>query len=200
SAATLTADKACYVHAASGVSMTITGSGWIPGTTVHLTAGASLADATADAAGDVIFTSLAAPRLRTSGPGVKTTKLTATATNPDGSQTTQMIRVRSANLSVATKPGSVNNVRKDKVTFFFSGFTPGKHIYSYYLLGKKVVAKDKFGTATGPCGVLKQKALLYPGGRPNHDASTFTITLENTGRYDAGAFPRVTAQVQLFRF
>ena len=74
----------------------------------------------------------------------------------------------SANLAVATSPSSVRNVRKQKVTFSFSGFVPGKHIYGYYLL-KKVVAKVKFGKAHGPCGVLKQKALLYPGGRPTKD-------------------------------
>ena len=137
------------------------------------------------------------PELSGISPGAKTTKLTATADNPDGSTVTGSVSVMSANLAVATSPSSVRNVRKEKVTFSFSGFVPGKHIYGYYLL-KKVVAKVKFGKAHGPCGVLKQKALLYPGGRPSKDK--YKVTFESSSRYDKTAFPRVTGTLNILHF
>ena len=67
--------------------MTITGAGWVPGSTVQLTGGTTFANATADAAGNVSF-STAAPELSGISPGAKTTKLTATASNPDGTTLT----------------------------------------------------------------------------------------------------------------
>lgn len=198
SAATLTPDKACYVNAdpASGAPMTITGAGFVPGSTVQLTGGTTFANTVADAAGNVSFTTNA-PELATISPGSKSTTLTATGDNPDGTQTTAGVNVMSANLAVATKPGSVRNVRKNKVTFSFSGFIPGKHIYGYYLR-KKIVAKAKFGKAQGPCGVLKQKALLYPGGRPHKDQ--YKVTFESSSRYDKNAFPRVTGTLNILHF
>jgi hypothetical protein len=194
SAATLTPDKACYVNAdpASGAPMTITGAGFTPSSTVQLAGGTTFANAVADAAGNVSFTGKA-PTLATISPGSKKTSLTAT----DGNGVSAQVTVMSANLSVATKPGSVRNVRKNKVTFSFSGFVPGKRIYGYYIR-KKIVAKAKFGKAQGPCGVLKQKALLYPGGRPSKDQ--YKVTFESSSRYDKNAFPRVTGTLNILHF
>jgi hypothetical protein len=198
SAATLAADKACYVNAnpAQGAPMIINGAGFVPGTTVQLTGGTTFGNAVADASGNVSIPAQA-PELATVAPASKTTTLTATADNPDGSQTTATLPVQSANLAVATKPGSVRNVRKDKVTFSFSGFVPGKHIYGYYIR-KKVVAKAKFARAKGPCGTLKQKALLYPGGRPKKDK--YKVTFESTSTYTKNAFPRVTGTLSILHF
>jgi hypothetical protein len=198
SAATITADKPCYVNAdpAQGAPMVITGSGFVAGTTVQLTGGTTFGNAVADANGNVSIPA-SAPELATIAPAAKTTVLTATADNPDGTQTSAQLSVHSANLAVATKPGSVRNVRKDKVTFSFSGFVPGKHIYGYYLR-TKVVAKAKFAKATAPCGVLKQKALLYPGGRPSKDR--YKVTFESTSKYTKNAFPRVTGTLNILHF
>ena len=196
SAATLTPDKACYVitDTNAGAPMTITGAGFTPGSTVQLTGGSTptFVNAVADAAGNVSFAAKA-PSLATTGPGSK--KTTFTATDPNG--VSAAVTVRSANLSVATKPGSVRNVHKNKVTFSFSGFVPGKRIYGYYIR-KKIVAKAKFGKAQGPCGVLKQKALLYPGGRPSKDQ--YKVTFESSSRYNKNAFPRVTGTLNILHF
>jgi hypothetical protein len=180
--------------------MTITGAGWVPNATVQLSGGGTFANATADASGNVTFVNVPAPLFIKAGAAIKASTLTATATNPDGSPAVQTIHVRSVNLFVGTNPRTVRDVRKDKTTFSFSGFTPGKHIYGYWLRGKKLVAKDKFGKAHGPCGVLKQKAFLYPGGRPKSGASVFNVTFENTSSYTANAFPRVTGQLDILHF
>jgi hypothetical protein len=194
SAATLTANKACYVNAdpSVGAAMVITGAGFTPGSSVTLSGGTTFATGTADPAGNVSIPAQA-PTLASLDPGSKTTTLTAT----DGAGLSAAVAVRSANLAVSTKPRSVRNVRKDKVTFSFSGFAPGKHIYGYYLR-KKIVAKAKFARAKGPCGTLKQKALLFPGGRPSHDS--YKVTFENTSKYSTTAFPRVTGTLSIFHF
>ncbi len=192
SAAAISANKACYVNVnpATGETMTITGSGFTPGDTVALSGGTVSDTAIADAAGNVVFTTNA-PELRFTGPGAERTRLTATDKGKGLSVTTV---VRSANLSVATKPGSVKNVKQDKVTFSFSGFAPGKHIYGFYAR-KKIVAHARFGKASGPCGMLTQKALLYPSGHP--PKNQYTVTFESTPKYSRRAFPRVTGKLSI---
>jgi hypothetical protein len=198
SAAGLAANKACYVNAnpAQGAPMVIAGSGFVAGTTVQLTGGTTFGSAVADANGNVSIPAQA-PELATIAPASKTTTLTATADNPDGTTTTATLKVNSANLAVATSPGSVRNVRNDKVTFSFSGFVPGKHIYGYYVR-KKVVAKAKYGKAQGPCGMLKEKALLFPGGRPSKNQ--YKVTFESSSTFSKSAFPRVTGTLNILHF
>jgi hypothetical protein len=201
SAATITADKACYVNANAslGAPIVITGSGFVPGTTVDLSgvSDLTLVSGVADPAGSISIAAHA-PELSIQGPGSGAKTVTATANNPDGSQTIANVHVLAANLAVAPHPSSVRNVRKDKVTYSFSGFLSGKHIYGYWRFKKKAVGKIKFGKAHGPCGTLKQKALLFPGGRPSHDS--YKVTFENTSRYSTRAFPRVTGTLSIFHF
>jgi hypothetical protein len=202
SAATLAANKACYVNPdpEQGAPMVISGTGFVPGATVTLSGVSDPAppSAVADANGNVSIPAHA-PELHLTnfapGSGIRT--VTATADNPDLTQTTVSVPVRAADLSVNAHPTNVRNVRKDKVTYSFSGFVPGKHIYGYWI-NKKVVGKIKFGKATGACGTLQQKALLFPGGRPKKDS--YNVTFENTSKYDKTAFPRVTANLMILRF
>jgi hypothetical protein len=197
SAATITANEACYVNVgASGAAMTITGTGFAPGDPVVVNGGTSFGQTTADPSGSFSLTT-AAPELKTSNPGMISTKLTATDDNATLGSITATTLVKSANLSVLTTPGSVKNVRKDKVTFSFSGFTPGKHIYGYYMR-KTVVAKARFGKASGPCGLLRQKALLFPGGRPSKDQ--YQVTFENSSKFSKNVFPRVTGTLSIIHF
>ena len=66
-------------------------------------------------------------------------------------------------------------------------------MYAYYLRKKKVVAKAKFGKASGPCGTLKQKAFLFPGSHP--DKTGYKVVFESTSRYAAKAFPSVSGNL-----
>ena len=196
SAATISVDKACYINTepAVGAPMTITGSGFVPGDTVEVSGTDVFATATAAADG-TISTTAKAPILSSTGPG--SLKTTLTATDEGNSAVTAATLVHSANLAVATNPLSVNNVRKDKVTFSFSGFTPGKHIYGYYAR-RRIVGRIRFGRAAGPCGTLRQRTLLFPGGRPHNDR--YTVTFESVGHYSRRAFPRVTGQLSILHF
>ncbi len=119
---------------------------------------------------------------------------TTGTTGTTGKTISRRIVVFSANLAVLTRPLSVVNLRRDAVTFVFSGFTPGKPIYGYYLR-KAVVAKMAFHRAAGPCGTLQQKALLFPGGRPK--ATHYDVAFESTSRYSKHATPRVTGTLDI---
>jgi hypothetical protein len=199
SAVAISADKACYVNTnpASGAPMTISGAGFIPGDTVDVTGGGVSTTATVEPSGNFVATTKA-PILSAAGPGTMRTTLTATDQNNHGGPPIRATTlVRATNLAVSTKPTSVRNVRKDKVTFNFSGFTPGKRIYGYYMR-KKIVATARFGKASGPCGTLHQRALLYPGGRPRN--SVYNVAFESTSRYSKTAFPRVTGKLSIQHF
>lgn len=196
-AATVSADKPCYVNTDpfSGAPMTLTGTGFTAGDTVAISGGGVSMTAPVQSNGTFVAMT-AAPTLSTAGPGAISTTLTATDETNPGTATATTV-VHSANLAVSTSPGSVRNVRKDKVTFRFSGFTPHQNIFAYYAR-KKIVAKMRFRKAAGPCGTLRQRALLYPGGRPRFDL--YKVTFESQGRYAERAFPRVTGKLNILHF
>lgn len=200
SAATITVDKPCYVNTAAGpAQMTITGAGFTPGDTVDIIGGTTDTTTTADASGN-FTTATTAPELNTEGPGTVATTLTASDQDVTTNTTiTARTTAVSANLAVATKPASIpaKDIKNRKITFSFSGFTPGKDVYGYYLR-KKVVAKEKFGKATGACGRLKKKALLFPGGHPKKD--TYNVAFESTSKYAKKAYPSVFGKLSILSF
>lgn len=195
SAATIAANEACYVNANpfQGAPMTITGSGFTPGDDVDVSGGTVFASATVGADGTFAATT-EAPTLSTVNPATQTTTLTA----QDLDGVTATTSVLSANLAVSANPSSVRHPDRTKVRFRFSGFTPGKPIYVYYLHRKKLVAKARFGLAVGPCGTFEQKALLYPGGHPRYEQ--YTVAIESSSHYSKTAFPLALAKLSIFRF
>jgi hypothetical protein len=198
SAAGLLANKGCYVNspANKGAAMTIAGSGFPASSQVTLEGGTAFAQATTSATGTFVLTT-AAPQLPNVFPGSKSTTLTATAIDVNGTPTTATIAVKSANLAIGVKPTNVKNIRKDKVTFTFSGFKPGKNIYGFYAR-RKIVATSNFGKAKGACGLQRKRALLFPGGRPRADQ--YKVTFESQKRYTKRASPRVTGTLNIFQF
>ena len=196
SAATIAANQACYVNVNpfQGAPMTITGAGFTPGDDIDVSGGTVFASTTVNPDGTFAVTTQA-PTLATVDPAAATTALTATDVE---SGATAEATVLSANLAVSASPAFVRHPDRTKVTFKFSGFTPGKHIYAYYLHKNKLVAEARFGKAGGPCGTFQQKALSYPGGHPRSDH--YKVTFESSKRYSKTAFPRVVATLSIFRF
>ena len=196
SAATITVDKPCYVNTnpAKGAPMTVTGTGFGANDPVDISGGTAFDSVNADASGNFVATTYA-PTLGTDGPGMKATTITATDEHTSVSATAV---ADSANLSVSTNPGTVRNVRRDKVTYRFSGFTPGQHIVGYYFHRSKQVARSVFKPAQGPCGTLTQRALLFPGGRPAK--LTYIVTFESFLHYKRSAFPHITGSLDLFHY
>lgn len=201
SAATLTANAACYVQVPlqNKAAVTLVGQGYTPGDSIDVhDPGDDFFAATTVAADGTFSLTAQAPILPTIDPAVKSYTLSAfdetTATGIPLAQAT----IDVANLAVATKPSSVRSISRTKVAFSFSGFTPGREIYAFYARGRRIVARARFGRAAGPCGTLTHRALEYPGGHPS--GGSYHVTFESTGHYSRTALPRVTATLTILRF
>jgi hypothetical protein len=193
SAATISVDKPCYVTTTQHrAQMTVVGSGFVPGDTVVLTSG----DGTVSGSGPVSATGTIA--ITTGAPvGFKaiaeeTTTVTATDFSIDG-QITAVTTVNAAPLAVKTQPARAKFTHP--VTFFFSGFRPGKQIYAHYLHSKPV-ARERFGKARGACGVLKTKALLFPGGHPRF--KTYKVQFDDAKAYSPKASPKIDTKLNTY--
>jgi hypothetical protein len=180
SAATLSLDKPCYVSAASKrAAMNLLGSGFVPGDMVSISSSDGSVDttATANASGDIGITT-GAPIPFFSLPGSKAVTVTAQDFAAAGT-ITATARTQAAPLAVDTKPAQARLSKK--VTWYFSGFRPGRFIYGHYLR-KKPVARAKFGRAKGPCGVLKVKAGSTPAAIPASKATGSSSTIPRATR------------------
>jgi hypothetical protein len=195
SAATLSLNKPCYVSAVSKrAAMNLLGSGFVPGDMVEISSsdGSVATSTTVNASGDIAATT-GAPIPAFSLPGSKTVTLTAQDFTAAGTTITATARTQAAQLAVDTKPAQARLSKK--VTWYFSGFRPGRFIYGHYL-HKKPVARAKFGRAKGPCGVLKVKAQFYPGGHPRF--KSYGLQLDDSKGYSKHASPRIVTRLGTF--
>jgi hypothetical protein len=198
SAATLSVNAACYVFATKPLpTMVITGSGYAPGDTVGITSNVGFVDATAtaDAAGNIAASATAPlpPRL---GAGAQPVVLTADDESING-PITATVPVSVAYLYVfhggaKKRPGL--GAFREKTSWAFSGFRPGKYIWGHYIIHGRQVAKVRFGKASGPCGVLKARAKLYPAS-PHF--RSYPVQVDNSKRYSKHSFPKVKGRLTL---
>jgi hypothetical protein len=191
SAATVKVGLACVVNPNPGVGspMPVTGAGFTPGGAVSLASdkGGAFASTTADSAGNIALI-MPGPILPTVNPAAAPFVLRATDEISGG---TASVAFAAANLAVATHP--LQAKPSTKVTWTFSGFIGGAEIYAHYLHGKKVTATAKFGRAQGPCGVLKKKAVFYPGkARYN----SYKVQVDDTRRYSIKSLPHWIATLR----
>ncbi len=191
SAAAISVAKPCYVNKSrrNRAPMTVTGSGFAPGGEVQISSsdGSVMGETTASTVGTIAFTTYA-PDPSFTLPGAQ--MVTLTATEPTAAITT-MIPVMVAPLAVGIMPAQA--VPSQKVTWYFSGFEPGNLIFGHYLRQKQV-ALTRFGRASGACGVLKTKALLYPGGHPRYHL--YGLQLDDSRRYSKRSTPRLDKELQ----
>lgn len=193
SAATLSMSAPCYVNVGSArASIDITGTGYTPGDTIAVQGRNVFGTTTAGPDGSINLVT-PGPLLPFSGPGTGTTKLTS-QDETSGAGSLAQTAVTSTNFAVDTRPAVAKPTRR--VTWRFSGFIPGHTIYVHYLRQGKVVARMAFGRASGPCGTLKTRDRLYPGGHP-HD-SKYTVVFDQVKRYTKRARPRLSAVLSFF--
>lgn len=198
SAATLSVNAACYVYATkTPPTMLITGSGYAPGDSVDISSNVGFVDATAtaDAAGN-ITASAAAPLPPKVGASAQSAVLTADDESING-PITAATPVSMAYLYVfhggaKKRPGL--GAFREKTSWAFSGFRPGKYIWGHYLIHGRQVAKARFGKASGPCGVLKTRAKLYPAS-PHF--RSYPVQVDNSKRYSKHSFPKVSGRLTL---
>ena len=190
-AAAIAVARPCYVNTSrtKRAPMTVTGSGFAPGGQVQISSsdGSVTLDTTASLTGTVTATA-PAPDPSFTLPGQQTVTLTATESTAAITATTP---VTVAPLAVGIMPTQA--VPSQKVTWYFSGFQPGKLIFGHYLR-RNQVALTRFGRASGACGVLEAKALLYPGGHPRYHR--YGLQLDDSRSYSRRSTPRLDKQIQ----
>lgn len=198
SAATIAVNRPCYVNLSStrAAPMTVIGSGFVPGDMVLVQSsdGSVNARTTASLTGTIGVTT-AAPTPFIATPGPKSVSLTAKDFTATGATISAATSVTSTLLDVQTKPSSGKLTQK--VTWLFSGFRSGKQIFGHYLR-RRQVARQRFGKAKGPCGVLKVRARFYPGGHPRYHS--YQLQLDDSRKYSPHASPRVTVRISTFAF
>ena len=192
SAASITVPAACVLVDPDSVqpsAMVVTGHGFGPNDLIELTTntGNGLGTATADATGAFTVT-IGAPLLPKSGPDEAAFVLSALDQTDD--VTTASVNFLAANLAVSANPSRAKPGKK--VNFSFSGLTGGADIYAHYLHGKKVVMTEKLGRATGPCGLLKTRATLFPR---HAKFKNYRIQYDNSRRYAKTTLPSLIAML-----
>lgn len=197
-APTVSLNQRCYANARSNAPMTVSGAGWTAGDTVQISGAEEPLTATVGPDGTFTEPALAPSGnfgLRQESRTLSVTETDATTGQPVGGATAQ-VSFLVTDLAVSISPQNAPFNRK--VTFRFSGFTPGRPIYAHYLHGRRVVARQRLGTASGPCGLLKKRALQYPGGHPR--ARRYTVQFDDALHYKRHTLPRVVAPLNVIRY
>jgi hypothetical protein len=195
SAATLTADRPCYVASlAGGPPVTLSGSGFNPGQAIDIAGPPGVSGgATSDPAG-VFSTQLPVPGLGTLAPVARPVTLTATdAANPSdaASATIEVTNLTFATHGLSRLPQAVR-------TWTISGFVaaagadPSKPVYGHFRSHAHTYANHRFGIPTGACGTLTARAPAIPVHRVR--AGTWLVQLDQDPQYSAATRPAITSR------
>ena len=191
SAATLSVNRGCFVNTITKgtilpAPMVVTGSGYVPGDPVTITSTDGTVDKLTQASpSGTIAVPIGAPTPFLKLPGSKVVALTASDYNAAGTITGGTF-LKTTYLDVATVPGTARP--SQKVTWYFSGFRPGRPIYVHYLHRGRQVARMRFGRAKGVCGLLRTRARFFPGRQRYH---TYGLQFDDSQRYSKRSRPRI---------
>lgn len=197
SAATLAVTKPCYIDTINsrgllkGAPMTVTGTGYVPGAEVSVTSsdGSVNTQATADASGDIVAT-ITAPTPVFLRPGSQIQTLTARDYTPSGVISAQT-PVKDTELAVATFPAHAPP--RTRVTWYLSGFRPGRIVYAHYLHRHRQVALARFGRARGVCGLLRVRARFFPGRSQRY--RSYGLQIDDSRAYRRRSAPRIVTSL-----
>ncbi|HEY2259045.1 MAG TPA: hypothetical protein VGH45_05000 [Solirubrobacteraceae bacterium] len=193
-AATLSVNKACYVRTAKKPpTMVLSGAGFTPGSMVLVSSddGSVATQAAVNPAG-AFRLATSAPTPFFSSPGQKTVTLTASDGVVQATAAAAVAPLGVFHGSTKKQPGL--RALSEKTNWSFSGFTPGKFIYGHYTIAGKQVTRTKFGRASGPCGLLKTRAKLFPAA-PHH--KSYPVQWDSSKRYSERTKPKISGRVSL---
>jgi hypothetical protein len=196
--ATLAVNAACYATASAKdrPAITITGSGYSPDGQVIITDQSASLDVTTTASPTGMVDATApAPVPDLTKPGFKKDTITATEYSDSGVEyqgttTTDITLVEASAAHTKRAPGL--KALTFKTRWSFSGFPEGKTIYGHYLYGGKFAARQAFGKAQGPCGVLTVHKRLFPA-TPKH--REYVLQIDARKKYSKNATPRLVSKV-----
>jgi hypothetical protein len=124
-------------------------------------------------------------------PGQQTVTLTAEDFSVGGT-ITATAPATVAPLGVSTVPQQAP--LSHKLTWYLSGFAPGKYIYVHYL-HRKPVALAKLGRAKGACGVLTTRAHVYPNLHPRY--RKYSVQIDDARHYSKHAAPKIDTTLNI---
>jgi hypothetical protein len=190
----ITVNGTCFVNAKPtvGAPVTVSGTGFTPGDGIGLSATTTSGMATVAADGTFV-TTVPGPILSTPFPAAS--RFTLTARDETNVSTVATTSFYVANLAFETSPSSAKP--STPVRFSFSGFGPHAILYGHYVRGKRVVT-HRFGRTHGPCGMLKAKAQLFPGGHPQF--GNYKVQFDDSRSYRPSALPRIVSALTIQRF
>ncbi|MGI8623075.1 MAG: hypothetical protein ACR2NB_06225 [Solirubrobacteraceae bacterium] len=188
-AATLTTDSRCYVE---GQSLTIAGSGWVPGTRWSVQ-GASVFDTNvADPLGNWLSTSQRAPIVPRETIKPTTVKLTGTQNGKE---------VAGASFKVVNflvRPRAAHGKPTKKTSFGFSGFLPGKRIYVHVRRGSKTYTV-RAGRGDRTCGTLRTRLRRLPAVPASRiHFGTYKVFVDNRRKLRHGG-RQFRASIRIFK-
>lgn len=187
-AADVTVDQECY---AEGKPITVTGSGFTPGSSATLTFAGTTSAVGTDATGG-FTTTLIAPQTALANPGAQQFAL-ATSDTASGAQTTTAVNV--AKTGVAGIPAQSKPHRR--ITWYLAGFPGSKAIYGHWRIRGRTRADRRMGVPQGPCGVLKVRARQIEAKRVRF--GIWLVQFDLNRHYDKRALPRASVKIKVFR-
>jgi hypothetical protein len=153
SAATLTTDRPCYIQSQP---MTITGAGWVPGSSWSVETDQLFDFGDADPAGNFVSTNETAPIVVGDTFKPKTFTLTGKQDNIDVATATFKV------VDFIAQPKDGNGKPTGKTKWRFAGFNPGKTIYIHTRRGSKTYL-TKVGKGDATCGTASKRLKRLPG-------------------------------------
>jgi hypothetical protein len=188
SAAELTVDEGCYAENVGTI--TVTGSGYTPGSATSLVLGTATAMATPDAAGEFTAT-LTPPPTSLKHPGAQQLMLTGT----DGAGVAASTPVNLVKPGVDGVP--TTSRPHQTITWNIAGFPSQKAVYGHWRIHGKTRANHRMGVPNGPCGVLHVRARQIEAKRVRF--GTWLVQFDLDRLYDRHTVPRATVKIKVSR-
>ena len=171
----------------------MTGSGFAPGGQVTITDRTGTLDATTTAgATGTIDASFAGPGYILKSPGqvrdtITASERTATGTTATATTTAYVSILGAGHGSTRSERGL--RALTETTDWVFSGWPVGRSVYVHYLLDHRQVARQAFGRATGPCGLIRTRRPLYPS---TPHAASYATQIDESKAFTTAVRPRFT--------
>lgn len=189
-AGTVTLDRPCYVERDV---ITATGSGFRPNSNLKLSGDGASATATTDANGS--FSVPVAAPLNPTIDAKPSSIATYTLTVEDVDDATQNTSATYQVTNFTVDRGRASDPRTQR-SWAFAGFPTGSTIYGHFRYRGKTITNYRFGTAAGPCGLLKTRARGIPVRRIR--TGTWNVQIDTNKTYNKDALPSLKAKISVF--
>jgi hypothetical protein len=172
--------------------LTITGSGFTPGSIVQIIRGATSLSTIAGADGTFVYQASVIDLVSDRLPRSRPLDIVATDATQGPSNT---LRIRTAALALSATPRQTRP--SNTVTYKLSGFVPDKPVFAHYRFNGRLRATVRMGLASNPCGLLTARRDQIPVKDPA--VGLWRIQFSQSRTFKAKSVLRIEATVTVFR-